>query len=219
VPDHISLWGSLLKFRREFDQYANLRPVRLMPGVPCPLAGRKVGDIDFFVVRENTEGEYSSIGGVMYEGTERETVIQESIFYPPWHRPHLKFAFELAHETGPKKHLTVATKSNGIAISMPWWDERFAEMARATPRYAPTSFTSTSSPLTSCASRAGSTWWWPPTCSATSSRTWARPAPAPSVSHPRPTSIRSAMLPFAVRAGAWLGAGHLRQGHRQSHRA
>ena len=132
VPDHISLWGSLLKFRREFDQYANLRPVRLMPGIPCPLAGRQVGDIDFYVVRENTEGEYSSIGGIMFEGTPQETVVQESIFTRRGTERIMKFAFELAMKR-EKKHLTSATKSNGIAISMPWWDERFAEMARAYP--------------------------------------------------------------------------------------
>jgi tartrate dehydrogenase/decarboxylase / D-malate dehydrogenase len=79
VPDHISLWGSLIQFRREFDQYVNLRPVRLMPGVPCPLADRRPGDIDFFVVRENTKGEYSSVGGRMFAGTEREFVVQEAI--------------------------------------------------------------------------------------------------------------------------------------------
>jgi len=128
VPDHISLWGSLLKFRREFDQYVNLRPVRLMPGIPTPLAGRKVGDIDFYVVRENTEGEYSSVGGKMYEGTEHETVIQESIFTRRGVDRVMKFAFELAMKR-PKKHVTSATKSNGIAISMPYWDERFKEMA------------------------------------------------------------------------------------------
>ena len=132
VPDHISLWGSLLKFRREFDQYANLRPARLMPGIPCPLAGRQVGDIDFYVVRENTEGEYSSIGGIMFEGTPQETVVQESIFTRRGTERIMKFAFELAMKR-EKKHLTSATKSNGIAISMPWWDERFAEMARAYP--------------------------------------------------------------------------------------
>ncbi len=132
VPDHISLWGSLLKFRREFDQYANLRPVRLMPGIPCPLAGRQVGDIDFYVVRENTEGEYSSIGGRMFEGTPQETVVQESIFTRRGTERIMKFAFELAMKR-EKKHLTSATKSNGIAISMPWWDERFAEMASAYP--------------------------------------------------------------------------------------
>ncbi|ANQ87020.1 tartrate dehydrogenase [Azoarcus olearius] len=132
VPDHISLWGSLLKFRRDFDQYVNLRPVRLMPGVPCPLANKKVGDIDFYVVRENTEGEYSSVGGKMYEGTERETVLQESIFTRKGVDRILKYAFELAQKR-PKKHLTSATKSNGIAISMPYWDGRVKEMGKAYP--------------------------------------------------------------------------------------
>ncbi|ENO77777.1 tartrate dehydrogenase [Thauera sp. 27] len=132
VPDHISLWGSLLKFRRDFDQYVNLRPVRLIPGVPCPLANRKVGDIDFYVVRENTEGEYSAIGGRMFEGTERETVIQESIFTRKGVDRVLKYAFELAQQR-PKKHLTSATKSNGMAISMPYWDERVENMAAAYP--------------------------------------------------------------------------------------
>ncbi|QOL50083.1 tartrate dehydrogenase [Massilia litorea] len=127
VPDHISLWGSLLKFRREFDQYVNLRPVRLMPGVPCPLANKKPGDIDFYVVRENTEGEYSSVGGRMFEGTERELVLQEAVFTRHGTDRILKYAFELARRR-PKKHLTAATKSNGIAISMPYWDERVAAM-------------------------------------------------------------------------------------------
>jgi tartrate dehydrogenase/decarboxylase / D-malate dehydrogenase len=123
VPDHISLWGSLLKFRREFDQYINLRPVRLFDGVPCPLAGRKAGDIDFFVVRENTEGEYTNLGGVMFEDTEREFVIQEAVFTRHGTDRVMRFAFELA-QSRARKHLTVATKSNGIAISMPWWDKR-----------------------------------------------------------------------------------------------
>nr|WP_314542277.1 tartrate dehydrogenase [uncultured Massilia sp.] len=127
VPDHISLWGSLIKFRREFDQYVNLRPVRLMPGVPCPLANKQPGDIDFYVVRENTEGEYSSVGGRMFEGTEREFVLQESVFTRHGTDRILKYAFELAQRR-PKKHLTAATKSNGIAISMPYWDERLAAM-------------------------------------------------------------------------------------------
>ena len=128
VPDHISLWGSLVKFRREFDQYVSLRPVRLMPGVPSPLANRKVGDIDFYVVRENTEGEYSSIGGRIFEGTDREVVVQESVFTRKGVDRIMKFAFELAQKR-PKKHVTSATKSNGIFISMPYWDERFAEMS------------------------------------------------------------------------------------------
>ncbi len=132
VPDHISLWGSLILFRREFDQYVNLRPVRLMPGVPCPLANRKPGDIDFWVVRENTEGEYSAIGGRMFAGTEREVVVQETVMSRIGVDRVLKFAFELARST-PKKHLTSATKSNGIAITMPYWDERVREMAKAYP--------------------------------------------------------------------------------------
>ena len=132
VPDHVSLWGSLLKFRREFDQYINLRPVRLFEGVPCPLAGRKPGDIDFFVVRENTEGEYTNLGGRIFEGTEREIVIQESVFSRHGTDRVMKFAFELA-QSRPRKHLTVATKSNGIAISMPWWDERADAMAQGYP--------------------------------------------------------------------------------------
>ncbi|MEP6503391.1 MAG: tartrate dehydrogenase [Betaproteobacteria bacterium] len=123
VPDNVSLWGSLLKFRREFDQYINLRPVRLFDGVPCPLAGRKPGDIDYFVVRENTEGEYTNLGGVMYAGTEREVVIQESVFSRFGADRVLRYAYELANSR-PRKSLTVATKSNGIAISMPWWDGR-----------------------------------------------------------------------------------------------
>jgi tartrate dehydrogenase/decarboxylase/D-malate dehydrogenase len=132
VPDHISLWGSLLKFRREFDQYVNLRPARLFAGVPSPLAGRKAGDIDFWIVRENTEGEYSSVGGVMFEGTEREFVLQESVFTRHGSERVLKFAFDLAQRRERKK-ITVATKSNGIAISMPWWDKCAAGIAAQYP--------------------------------------------------------------------------------------
>ena len=132
VPDHISLWGSLLKFRREFDQYVNLRPCRLMPGIPTPLAGRVPGDIDFFVVRENTEGEYSSIGGRMFEGTEREFVVQETVMTRVGVDRVLRYAFELARRR-PKKHLTSATKSNGISITMPYWDERVVQMALQYP--------------------------------------------------------------------------------------
>lgn len=132
VPDHISLWGSILQFRREYDQYVNLRPVKLVPGVPCPLAGREPGDIDFMVVRENTEGEYSSVGGHMFPGTDREIVIQETVMTRHGVDRVLKFAFELA-QTRERKHLTSATKSNGIAITMPFWDERVEEMAKAYP--------------------------------------------------------------------------------------
>lgn len=132
VPDHVSLWGSLLKFRREFDQYVNLRPARLMPGVKSPLVSREPGDIDFFIVRENTEGEYSSIGGKMFAGTEREFVVQESIFTRIGVDRVIRFAYQLAQRRD-KKHLTSATKSNGISISMPYWDERFAAIGEEFP--------------------------------------------------------------------------------------
>ena len=124
VPDHISLWGSLLKFRREFDQYVNLRPVKLFNGVPCPLANKKPGDIDMLIVRENTEGEYSSVGGRMYKDTEREIAVQETIMSRQGVDRVQKYAFELAKSKGRKK-VTNATKSNGISITMPFWDERF----------------------------------------------------------------------------------------------
>ncbi|HET8874787.1 MAG TPA: isocitrate/isopropylmalate family dehydrogenase, partial [Casimicrobiaceae bacterium] len=132
VPDHVSLWGSLIQFRRRFDQYVNLRPCRLMPGIATPLANRKPGDIDFVVVRENTEGEYSSLGGRLFEGTEREFVVQESVFTRKGVDRILKYAFELA-ASRPERHLTSATKSNGISITMPYWDERFRAMAASHP--------------------------------------------------------------------------------------
>lgn len=132
IPDHVSLWGSLLKFRREFDQYINLRPSRLMPGIPCPLANLKPGDIDMWIVRENTEGEYSSIGGKIFEGTDRETVIQETVMTRTGVDRVLKYAFDLA-QSRPRKRLTSATKSNGISITMPYWDTRVAEMAKKYP--------------------------------------------------------------------------------------
>ena len=122
VPDHISLWGSLLQFRREFDQYINLRPVKLFPGIDPPLANKKPGDIDMLIVRENTEGEYSSVGGRMFKDTEREIVIQETIMTRTGVDRIQKFAFELA-KNRKKKHVTNATKSNGIAITMPFWDD------------------------------------------------------------------------------------------------
>ncbi len=137
IADHISLWGSLILFRREFDQYVNLRPARLMPGVTAPVVKKdgspyKAGEIDFYIVRENTEGEYSSVGGRMFDGTEREFVLQQAIFTRTGVDRILKFAFDLA-QSRPKKHLTSATKSNGISISMPYWDERVAEMAKKYP--------------------------------------------------------------------------------------
>lgn len=132
VPDHVSLWGSLLQLRRGFDQYVNLRPVRLLRGVRSPLRDHEPGDIDFLVVRENTEGEYSSIGGRIFEGTDRETVLQETVMTRTGVDRVLRYAFDLA-STRPRKHLTWATKSNGISISMPYWDERATAMAEQYP--------------------------------------------------------------------------------------
>jgi len=132
VPDHLSLWGLLLPIRREFDQYVNLRPVRLFEGVTCPLVGKQAGDIDFFVVRENVEGEYSALGGIQYEGTERELVVQKSVFTRHGTDRILRYAFELA-QSREAKHLTSATKSNGIMHSMPYWDSRVAAMAKTYP--------------------------------------------------------------------------------------
>jgi len=131
VPDHVSLWGSLIKFRRDFDQYVNMRPARAMPGVPLPLVGRSPGDIDMVIIRENTEGEYSSIGGRMFPGTDREVVLQETVMSRIGVDRILRYAFELAVKRGG--HLTSATKSNGISITMPYWDERVEEMAEKYP--------------------------------------------------------------------------------------
>ena len=132
VPDHISLWGLLIKIRREFQQYANIRPVRLMPGIDSPLKNREAGSIDFIVVRENNEGEYTSLGGRAFEGTEHEFVVQESIFTRRGVDRILRYAFELAR-TRPRKHVTSATKSNGVFVAMPYWDERAAAMAARYP--------------------------------------------------------------------------------------
>jgi len=128
VPDHVSLWGLLIPVRRAFDQYVNLRPVRLLPGLKSPLAGRGPADIDFMIVRENTEGEYSEIGGRLNAGTEREVVIQEAVFTRVGVDRVQRFAFDLARRR--RKHVTSATKSNGIIHTMPFWDERFAANAK-----------------------------------------------------------------------------------------
>ncbi|MCS6890461.1 MAG: tartrate dehydrogenase [Rhodovarius sp.] len=132
VPDHISLWGLLIPIRRHFDQYVNLRPCRLLPGVKSPLADRTPAEIDFYVVRENTEGEYSSVGGRMFEGTEREFVSQQTIMTRIGVDRILRYAFELA-KSRPRRKLTSATKSNGITFTMPYWDERFAAIAKEYP--------------------------------------------------------------------------------------
>ncbi len=208
VPDHISLWGSLLKFRREFDQYINLRPARLMPGVRSPLVDRqgqplKPGDIDMWIVRENTEGEYSSIGGRMFEGTEREIVMQQTVMSRVGVDRVLKFAFDLA-ATRPRKKLTSATKSNGISITMPYWDERVELMAKGYPQVSVdkfhidilTAFFVQRPQLFDVV--------WRATCSATSCPTWAPLALAPSASRLRATSTRrgsgpACSSPFTAR--------------------
>ena len=132
VPDHVSLWGLLVPIRRAFAQYANVRPVRLFEGMNCPLAGRLPGDIDFWIVRENNEGEYSEIGGRMYEGTDQEMAVQQAVFTRQGCDRIMRYAFELAR-TRERKHVTSATKSNGIIHSMPYWDERFKAMAAEYP--------------------------------------------------------------------------------------
>src|SRR4051794_22479726 len=131
VPDHVSLWGLLIPIRRDFKQYVNLRPVRLLAGVESPLKGRNPGDIDFYVVRENNEGEYSEIGGKLYAGTPQELVLQQTVFTRQGCERVMRFAFELAMKR--KKHVTSATKSNGIIHTMPYWDERFAENGKDYP--------------------------------------------------------------------------------------
>jgi len=132
VPDHVSLWGLLLPIRRQMQQYVNIRPVRLLPGITSPLAGRTAEDIDFIVVRENNEGEYSEIGGRLYSGTDAEMVVQETVFTRKGVDRTMRYAFELA-QSRPRKHLTSATKSNGIIHTMPYWDERFAALSKEYP--------------------------------------------------------------------------------------
>ncbi len=132
VPDHVSLWGLLIPIRREFRQYVALRPVRLFEGMACPLAGREPGDIDFLIVRENNEGEYSEIGGRLYKGTDAEMAVQQNIFTRRGCDRIMRYAFELAR-TRDRKHLTSATKSNGIIHSMPFWDERFEAIGAEYP--------------------------------------------------------------------------------------
>lgn len=130
VPDHVSLWGLLIPIRRQFEQYVNLRPVRLLKGVESPL--KAPGEIDFYIVRENNEGEYSSAGGRLYEGTEHELVIQESIFTRRGVDRVMRYAFDLAQTR--RQHVTSATKSNGIIHTMPFWDERFEAVSQDYPK-------------------------------------------------------------------------------------
>jgi len=131
VADHVSLWGLLIPIRRGFDQYVNLRPVRLFKGVSTPLANRTPEEIDFVVIRENTEGEYSSIGGRIFSGTDNEMAVQETVFTKRGVDRVMRYAFELAQKR--RKHLSAATKSNGIIHTMPFWDERFHALAKDYP--------------------------------------------------------------------------------------
>jgi tartrate dehydrogenase/decarboxylase / D-malate dehydrogenase len=131
VPDHISLWGLLIPIRRAFQQYVNLRPVRLLPGVHSPVRNYPPGQIDSCIVRENNEGEYSEVGGRLYRNTDAEMAVQESLFTRRGCDRIIRFAFSLARER--KRHVTSATKSNGIVHTMPFWDERFATVARDFP--------------------------------------------------------------------------------------
>ncbi|MBT3558384.1 MAG: tartrate dehydrogenase [Rhodospirillales bacterium] len=132
VPDHISLWGLLIPIRREFRQYVNLRPVRLFEGMESPLKNRLPGDIDMVIVRENNEGEYSEIGGRLYEGTDQELAVQQAVFTRHGTDRIMRYAFDLA-KTRARKHVSSATKSNGIIHSMPYWDERFAVISAEYP--------------------------------------------------------------------------------------
>ena len=132
VPDHVSLWGLLIPIRREFRQYANVRPIKLLEGIECPLRNRTAEDIDFVVVRENNEGEYSEIGGRLNRGSEDELCVQESVFTRKGCDRIMRYAFELARKEGRGK-VTSATKSNGIIHTMPYWDERFAAVSAAYP--------------------------------------------------------------------------------------
>ncbi|WP_125010759.1 tartrate dehydrogenase [Parageobacillus thermoglucosidasius] len=128
VPDHISLWGLLLKIRREFEQVINIRPAKFFRGLPSPLANPN--DFDFIVVRENSEGEYSEIGGRIHRGDD-EIAIQNTVFTRKGTERVMRYAFELAKKR--KGHVTSATKSNGIFHTMPFWDEVFAQVKEDYP--------------------------------------------------------------------------------------
>lgn len=132
VPDHVSLWGLLLPIRRGFDQYVNLRPVKILEAVQSPLRGYEAGSIDFVVVRENTEGEYSNVGGRLRQGTPDEIAIQNSVFTRKGTERVMRFAYELAQQSS-RHRITAATKSNGINYSMPFWDEVFKEIGQEYP--------------------------------------------------------------------------------------
>ncbi|MBQ2716266.1 MAG: tartrate dehydrogenase, partial [Clostridia bacterium] len=131
VPDHISLWDLLLKIRHEFDQYVNLRPVKLLKGAPCPLKDATCEDIDMIVVRENSEGEYAGAGDWLYRGQENEIVLQTGVFSRKGTERIIRYAFELARKE--KKTLTSISKGNALNYSMVFWDSVFAEVAKEYP--------------------------------------------------------------------------------------
>ncbi|WP_409300337.1 tartrate dehydrogenase [Peribacillus sp. SCS-155] len=133
VPDHVSLWGLLLPIRRQFQQYINIRPVKLLRGLKSPLANRGADDLDFVVVRENNEGEYSSVGGRMYEGTDQDMAVQSSVFTRQGVEKVLRYAYNIADQQGKRKRLTAATKSNGIIHTMPFWDEYVQKINKEFP--------------------------------------------------------------------------------------
>ncbi|OCA81636.1 tartrate dehydrogenase [Bacillus sp. FJAT-27225] len=133
VPDHVSLWGLLLPIRRQFEQYINIRPIKLLKGIQSPLAGKTSEDLDFIVIRENNEGEYSSIGGRMYQGTDMDMAIQNSVFTKKGVERVLRYAFDVSQKRNGKKHITAATKSNGINHTMPFWDEYVEKIGREFP--------------------------------------------------------------------------------------
>ena len=195
VPDPVSLWTLLMPIRRDFQQYANVRPVRLFDGVPSPLAGKKPGDIDMLIVRENNEGEYSEIGGRLYKGTDNELALQEQVFTRVGVDRIMRYAFARAAER-PRKSVTSATKSNGIIHTMPFWDERFKAIAADYPGIATDAVPHRHPrPRISSAGRRASTSWWRATSSATSCPTSARRSPAPSASRRRATSIPERRFP------------------------
>jgi tartrate dehydrogenase/decarboxylase/D-malate dehydrogenase len=132
VPDHVSLWGLLLPIRKGFEQYVNLRPIKLFPGVYCPIKNKGPEDVDFVCIRENTEGEYAGIGGRFAEGTPDEVVMQTGVFSRKGVERVMRYAFELAMQR-PRKELVSATKSNALNYSMVFWDEVFWSLAKEYP--------------------------------------------------------------------------------------
>lgn len=132
VPDHISLWGLLLPIRKAFDQYINLRPVKLLAGIPGPLREKGADDIDIVCIRENTEGEYSGVGGYVQHGPDKELAVQTSVFTRSGVERVLRYGFETAR-LRPRKELVSATKSNAMQYSMVFWDEIFDELQAEYP--------------------------------------------------------------------------------------